>query len=1213
MGGPLIRAALVWFALATAPALAQAPASDAPASESPAPDPDVAWALAEQETMPAFDARVAKAQARIAAREAWFDRAPDTSFEAAFPSWAGAPLNRPAALKGRLAALDAADVDRASERRAPTGELGSEDRVAAFKERRAAALAAEEAADRLERRVLVEALGLLRDHPELRATSLAPIRERWTAIANLEVPEGATDEEREAIEGRAAAVDGWLRSLDRRVSELIRGAVRGDDLPDPTADLDALADPTSAEGAAVRLGLLADMSADPLVADALAAWWASRTWPDAIDPAQETARLERWLGPESATGWKAARRGAIEARITELAPSPEGSEEGEPEEVDPADVARLAELEADAAQETADAALASAADARARRRAEVLQALASTRRRSAHLWGIAEKRTSEGRALREELDESLAGIDNDITAIRNRRIGESSPDPDAVYRQVRELSQRLRTGPVARGRHIVSAHEIEATTSVKVEDDRARIREASAWIEDTPDRVARAELEAAIDSWADELDEETRAARQLVEGATDERDAALRALARLREQRRVLQGWITASERYSDQSYLLTDVAQELSLLGPSVVMRVRDRFETALGLPRRLTDFNLLRSAILSLLWTGLWVGLWLWTRSQAEKAAKMITARLYRLRPELRPIDLANLREPIAQFLRSLTDLLLGWLLIGQIGELLPELGFLLLIYLQVALYRALLAGFDLLVIPSELVRPALVVLRKEPFELARRTMRYVIGLLIARSFLHSLLWNVLGLDVIAGLVGRGFSLAFIGLVVWSLARWEPHLRVRIARRNQDSRAVAFLSKEPENAITQPLRGLAILMFFGVAGVVDLTFWLARERSGVAWLVHFFTQVRNGEKGEEFPPLPAAVARELDEKAGPLKIVRPEVDEQVKAALDEWQEINRRGLVALVGDRGSCKIQACRQIAALFDHRKLKHDEVNLDRRLVTEDDMLGWMSEVFGVKPCASPDEMAAELRDKPQQAWILRGLHRAWTRQVEGFEAISTLLYVLNTTSDHHFWVASMHQLSWDFFASSGSLVDVAVFRTVVALQPLTAQQLRDLCRERIRASGYRLDTSKLLRSSAFGGDPSVDEERGINLFFRLLAEASRGNPSVAIKLWTQCLHPTDDPHLLLVHPGEALETGVVTDLSDEALFALVALRVQDELDADELAEVTNLPRPVVRRTVRDLISRGLVAYVGSRLQIPEVLLPAVTRTLRRRHFLHLGAA
>jgi len=80
--------------------------------------------------------------------------------------------------------------------------------------------------------------------------------------------------------------------------------------------------------------------------------------------------------------------------------------------------------------------------------------------------------------------------------------------------------------------------------------------------------------------------------------------------------------------------------------------------------------------------------------------------------------------------------------------------------------------------------------------------------------------------------------------------------------------------------------------------------------------------------------------------------------------------------------------------------------------------------------------------------------------------------------------------------------------------------------------------------------------------------------------------------------------------VVSDLSDQALFALAALRVQGELDEPELRDVTNLPYHAVRSVVRLLISRGLVARDTDRLRIADRWLPAVNRTLRRRHFLHL---
>ena len=73
-----------------------------------------------------------------------------------------------------------------------------------------------------------------------------------------------------------------------------------------------------------------------------------------------------------------------------------------------------------------------------------------------------------------------------------------------------------------------------------------------------------------------------------------------------------------------------------------------------------------------------------------------------------------------------------------------------------------------------------------------------------------------------------------------------------------------------------------------------------------------------------------------------------------------------------------------------------------------------------------------------------------------------------------------------------------------------------------------------------------------------------------------------------------------------------LMEATKLRLQEQLLETELPEVTNLGEGAVRRTVRDLLVRGYLEQTAAGLRIPTGSLPLVTRTLRRRHFLHLGA-
>ena len=350
----------------------------------------------------------------------------------------------------------------------------------------------------------------------------------------------------------------------------MHGAIRGLPAPDAGPLIEQLGS-DDAEGAATRLGLLVEFLASLGTAEeALSQFWTVRTWPDVSDAQAETARIEALLADDTSdAGWKLARRTAYEKRIAALKPQPTAGED-----------ARRSRTSIPRMSPGSPSWKPPPPRSRPMRRWPVppMPGLAAAPkscrpwlRPSAAVRSCGASRTSGPRKPAPFRTSWTSRWPASTTTSPPSGIaGSDSPlrKPDAVYGQVRSLSQRLRSGEVARGRHIVDAGETQRVTLAGIQEDRNRIREAAAWIGNVPDPMARAELEAAVESWADELDEETRAARQLIQSATDERDAALRALSRLRDQRRILLGWISSSEQRRDRGYLLTDVAQELSLPG---------------------------------------------------------------------------------------------------------------------------------------------------------------------------------------------------------------------------------------------------------------------------------------------------------------------------------------------------------------------------------------------------------------------------------------------------------------------------------------------------------------------------------------------------------------------------------------------------------------------------------------------------------------------
>jgi hypothetical protein len=339
--------------------------------------------------------------------------------------------------------------------------------------------------------------------------------------------------------------------------------------------------------------------------------------------------------------------------------------------------------------------------------------------------------------------------------------------------------------------------------------------------------------------------------------------------------------------------------------------------------------------------------------------------------------------------------------------------------------------------------------------------------------------------------------------------------------------------------------------------------------------------------------------------------KVERPEIEE-VGTVLAEWKRTGRRGLVALVGDRGTGKRTACDRVVEILEKADLTVLRDELEEHQTDPDAALTWLARLAGIDSQDTADDLVDALHEIEPRGFVLEHVHRTFSRKVGGLDAIAQLLYVLNACSDRHFFVVSVHGPAWDYFSSIGSLVDCGVFHTVIRLAPLTSQQLRELTIGRTGAAGLRVDFSGLARANALGADPEVEQERATTLFYRLLAEASGGSPTIAMQLWSRCLEPTDDEHVVRVRMGSSLNPGVVKNLSDASLFVLVALHLQDGLPERELTEVTNLSTAAVRATVRDLLSRGLLLHRDGWVQIPDRERPAIQRTLRRRHFLHLGA-
>ncbi len=1208
------------------------------------------WPRVEQEVLPRLVAREEAAASRTENREQFLRG--EAPFEEAYPRLSRTALGNPPLLRGRLAQLAEAEVDRAKEvGSVPLGVTEAE-HLTRWRDTVGAAHAAEAEAAELERRLLVSVLARLEVRPELRSTAVqwarSPLEVQSHAVQFL--PEDVPPATRVAWEARAAEADAALARLDALLHDLRLAGVRGE-VPSPSADLEGLID----EGweCADRLVLLRPSLAPDearRVTEALRAYWegagleALQAEVDALRErvAGVEAPEEDLLTLEADKAQAAVELAAAELRLESL---PEGAEAAQraffaldvarAEAAD--ELARLRHLAKAGLVVAEDAETAEAQAELAEIRAQQAEDAAGEDERAQQLARI-ERLHAEAKARAAERQKALVDareredankllqvkISDQRAEVRGLRYQggwpvEDQDDADALYTKVRATLDKVRGEASEALEATVRARRALIDSETALEEDAPRLEEARAFVtslpESVPDKV-REDSQATLQSWQDSLRAELEASRTLVGLATRQEQVLLAMVHDARVTKRDLYPHLSPASRAADQDRFLEDLQREAAFLVPSVTLGLKQR-ELQIENPRRLVDtWEELRSLGQSFAWTLLAGIVWFWARRRANRWAMGISQRALDARPELRPSDAEALRDPMARAIRNSTDLLLGQVLLWTLGSSLVEVQFLVRAYLYLSMFRALLALFDLAVVPQGDVRPALVVIRREGFRLARSTVWWLLLYFVVYRLLHWVLWDVAQLDTLAGLLEGGMRGVLALLVVWTLFRWEPVLRESLRRRmGRASTFTRWLIPERGGFLLRIPRALVQVVVLTFLLVLELAQRFAREGTSLSWVFTALNRYRIKEQDPaQYRPIEEEVRdRIVEGETMPDDRVHRDELSRVAASLAEWHKTGLRGLVAVVGDRGMGKTTACHEVVRLLEGSGLAVSRGEVPHLIRTIPELFAWLCTVVGSEQVArTQEEMVQVLDGAERRAVVLEEVHRTFARRVGGLDVIQALLYVLNATSHRHFYVVSVHGPAWDYFAATGSMIDCGVFHTVVHLGPMASSQLKALTLARAEAAGVDVDFSSLERPTAFSDDPKLEEDRAISVFYRLLAEATGGNPVAALDVFSRCLERTEDPKLVRAHMGASLTIGLLPELPDEALFVLVALNLHDELGQDELVEVTNLPLSEVRATVRDLLSRGLLIRDGEELRIPDRHRRTVQRTLRRRHFLHLGA-
>lgn len=1143
----------------------------------PAEDPELVWARIQQDELPAWTARREVAEARSAEARAFFGGG--SSLRAAFPSLADGPLALVGWLDSQLVRLEEAEAQRALLRARPAPTLGDDERVASWLAARQATLDAEDSAALLERRMLLSLRALARERPELAGAGFAAEAERLSArLAELSVQaQEATGDERGALLQRIDALVLRQERLKDQATRARLAVLRPGDrgVLDP-ADIGRLGPGPEGEGAADRLRRVRQMLPDDLRAT--------------VD-----AALERYVAEV-----EAPRREAEQKR----------------KETETQAAAAEAANRAELARREAERAAADAQDDEGRRIAALLDEVADAEAQSQATWDA----TREGEAQTEQMEgewaDRIAAIEAELAALAGMPTGLGSDRRLRASKQWRELQSwlsDLRDEALVAGTEMESEEDKAEAARAEILDERTRVVEARAWVRDLPEGPDQFAVIDSIEQWDKSLEERLRAWSQRVDGAVHHRDQTFQTLRGAKELRERLRPFVPRGVR-ADRN-LVSEVTQEVQLLGPNVRALVRRRGHALADLPLLLQDPDRLLALLVGSFWILLALATWFLLRAAAPKWTGATLERIAARRTGLFPLELGPLRGPAAATAVAAIDLVALSLLLGPTRQRMPELAIALMLARVVALFRLVDNGFHLLVAPSSEHRPALMVFSREAWPLVARAERLLLLWVLLGAVVQYLVRDVVGADAVALLIARGFQLALLGLVASLLHLAEPHVRRTLQREAPDGGLKRRLTAEDSAWITRAPRA-----FVGIVWFLGLRSWQLLqgnidENTTLGTMLNLVNRRRltqgREESAVEPPAIPTTLRRGLSASVEAVEVpqIYGEVVEKADAALDAWRDEEGRGLVLLIGDRGHGKHAFVNHWAEpAAERRGLPLRRAELSPRLLDSDELLRVLARGLGLEDITDERSFIHAVKGLEPTLFVIEEVEAAFLRRVGGFSALRTLFRVLASVCEKHFWLVTAHAPAWRLLERVGTVVSANTFRGVLELPRLGGASLQRLLVERTRRLGHEVDFGGL--TSGPGGQPAAERERTTEAFFRLLAEASGGNVGVALPLWAASLSPNGDGQPLRVRLPGVIANPSLPPLSDWGLLTLAAVRVHGGLNVDELVATNNLERDLVQTTVQvldnlDLLERG----PGRRYRVRMAVLAAVTRLLRRRHFVY----
>ena len=330
------------------------------------------------------------------------------------------------------------------------------------------------------------------------------------------------------------------------------------------------------------------------------------------------------------------------------------------------------------------------------------------------------------------------------------------------------------------------------------------------------------------------------------------------------------------------------------------------------------------------------------------------------------------------------------------------------------------------------------------------------------------------------------------------------------------------------------------------------------------------------------------------------------------MKKAYESWEN-GFPATFATVGEKGSGKSTYLSLVFdAFFTNKKLI--QLSLQKTYWTGEHLLQLLVDKFELNDVETKEEIVEEIRKSFKgDIMVVECLQNLYLRNVNGYQALEDLMYIISETKKEVFWIISCSRYAWNYLNVTHALGDY--FSHIMRTDTLDEDQIESVVMNRHKSSGFELEfeaDSSHAKSRAYRKLLDREEEAQQYLkerYFEDLADLSEGNASIAMIFWIRSIREFDDTHCY-IKPLEITTLEMVQELKPDVLFTLAAIILHDAMTPKELSAVLQFDIERSRLILNQLQGRGLLQEREGQYVINQLMYRQVLRVLKERNIIHL---